>query len=234
MDGRTKVLKERTLAVFEPGCVVEPIGASEGACVSVVVASKAFVEQEVFVEHLACLVEGQRGAAARCAEEERDVIVQMLNLLWTCATNAAVRRSSVADMLRTALNTFDDVICALGISACGATQITDDQASVYWEFCALVRQHFRTQHQVPFYRRKLCVSEKCLRTVVRIAAGTTARSLIARAVVAEAKRLMMQPSMTNTEIAYALGFEREEYFRKFFMGVEGCWPNDWRKEHAAR
>ena len=79
------------------------------------------------------------------------------------------------------------------------------------------------------YARRLGYSESALARACVTAVGRTAKEIVDRRIVLEAKRLLVHSPMTVVEIGYRLGFTQATNFLKFFKRSEGCTPVEFRR-----
>jgi len=60
--------------------------------------------------------------------------------------------------------------------------------------------------------------------------GVGAKTFIASRLALEAKRLLVHTEMPISAIAQRLGFDEATNFIKFFRGIEGCTPGEFRRQ----
>lgn len=80
------------------------------------------------------------------------------------------------------------------------------------------------------YASLLCITPNHLNTICNNALGKSAGDLIRNRVTLEAKRMLINFSRSVTEIGYALNFEDNSYFCKFFKKQTGITPDKFRKQ----
>lgn len=85
-------------------------------------------------------------------------------------------------------------------------------------------------HHVSRYAHAMGCSEKTLTRICSAAAGVGAKTFIASRLALEAKRLLVHTEMPISAIAQRLGFDEATNFTKFFRGLEGCTPGDFRRQ----
>ena len=97
-------------------------------------------------------------------------------------------------------------------------------------FMQLVREHGSHEHQVNFYADRLCISPRYLnRITAQHMAGKTPKQLIDEQLVAEAKVLLAEPSLTITEIAQRLNFVEQPHLTRFFKKATHISPSEYRR-----
>jgi AraC-like DNA-binding protein len=102
-------------------------------------------------------------------------------------------------------------------------------ARVYMDrFINLVGLHFREERKIGFYAEKLHISPKYLGSLVVQLTGRTASQWIAGYVIAEAKALLMNTSMSVQQISLELHFPNQSFFGKYFKSHMGISPGEFR------
>ena len=95
-------------------------------------------------------------------------------------------------------------------------------------FINLVGLHFREERKIGFYAEKLHISPKYLGSLVVQLTGRTASQWIAGYVIAEAKALLMNTSMSVQQISLELHFPNQSFFGKYFKSHMGISPVEFR------
>ena len=95
----------------------------------------------------------------------------------------------------------------------------------------LIDQHFLTLHRPSEYARMLYITPNHLNALCKEHLGLQAGELIRSRIALEAKRLLINFGMSISEIAYALHFNDNSYFTKFFKKQTGLTPEEFRKQH---
>lgn len=96
-------------------------------------------------------------------------------------------------------------------------------------FLSLVDQNFKELHLPKEYAELLFVTPNHLNSVCKEYLGTQAGEVIRNRIMLEAKRLLILPDWTISQVAYDLSFNDNSYFTKFFKKVEGKTPEEFRK-----
>ena len=97
----------------------------------------------------------------------------------------------------------------------------------------LIDQHYLNLRLPKEYADLLYITPNHLNALCQDLIGKTAGELIRDRVLLEAKRLLTNAGMSATEIAYALNFQDNSYFNRFFKKYAGVTPDDFRKQFAA-
>ncbi|WP_312343429.1 helix-turn-helix domain-containing protein [Chryseobacterium binzhouense] len=83
---------------------------------------------------------------------------------------------------------------------------------------------------VAYFAEKLNLSSNYLGDVVKHFTGTNAKDFIQNHIAETAKKLLLETTSSNSEIAYQLGFEYPNYFAKFFKKHFGKSPKEFRSQ----
>ena len=100
---------------------------------------------------------------------------------------------------------------------------------LHLRFHQLLSEHVRQERSVRFYAAKLFVTPKYLTETMKEVAGRTAGELIDEMVMREARLLLGDPTLSVSEIAGALHFSDQFFFRKFFKRNQGLTPSEYRR-----
>jgi YesN/AraC family two-component response regulator len=91
-----------------------------------------------------------------------------------------------------------------------------------------IEQHYRTKHSANDYAELLNITPKALAKAVKSYFNRTLTDMISERIVIEAKRELYLTSKSVKEIAYALGFNDEHYFSRFFKNNADVSPQVYR------
>ncbi len=101
--------------------------------------------------------------------------------------------------------------------------------TVLRNFQKLIEQHYKTLRLPKAYAELLYITPNHLNALCNDLLGTSAGEVIRNRVVLEAKRLLVNPEVSISEIAYELDFADNSYFSKFFKKLTGSTPELFRK-----
>lgn len=99
-------------------------------------------------------------------------------------------------------------------------------------FKRLIDTHYKNIRLPKEYADLLYVTPNHLNALCQDLLGKTAGDIIRERVLLEAKRLLTNVNMTVTEIAYALNFQDNSYFNRFFKKYEKVTPDEFRKQFS--
>lgn len=95
-------------------------------------------------------------------------------------------------------------------------------------FLSLIESNYKTMRLPKEFAALLYITPNYLNALCNEKLGASAGELIRRRVLLEAKRLLATRNFTVSEIAYALNFNDNSYFSKFFKKIEGMTPEEFR------
>lgn len=98
------------------------------------------------------------------------------------------------------------------------------------KFIDLVNTHYKKEHAVEFYARKLGVTSKTLIAHLNRTHRKAPRLMIQERFILEAKRLLSYSDLTVAEIGYEVGFDDPNYFSRFFRKCENMTPLEFQKK----
>lgn len=96
----------------------------------------------------------------------------------------------------------------------------------------LIDEHFRAQHQVHWYARRIGVTPAHLNAIAQALIGKSALALIHERLLLEARRELIYTPRTVNVIADSLGFADPAYFTRFFRRLQQQSPREFRHAHA--
>ena len=94
------------------------------------------------------------------------------------------------------------------------------------EFEILLEQFYKTEKSPSFYADKMAITLKHLNRISKNILNITITELIARRVILESKRIMVDKNRNITQIADELGYSNYSYFSKLFKKNVGMTPTE--------
>ena len=82
---------------------------------------------------------------------------------------------------------------------------------------------------VAYFADKCCYSPKYFGELVKTETGRTAKSLINDRLLSAARQLLVDETLSITQISQHLGFEYPQHFVRFFKAQTGKTPSEYRK-----
>lgn len=98
-------------------------------------------------------------------------------------------------------------------------------------FEALIKKHLSDRLSIQEYARKIGCAERTLTRVTLVVHGCTAKQYLDERTATEFKRLLLQTTMTVTDISYRLGFGDGSHGVRFFHRMESCTPEEYRRRN---
>jgi len=103
------------------------------------------------------------------------------------------------------------------------------QQDYFRQFISLLGIHFREQRRIGFYASQMNITPKYLGTIIMQLTGRNATAWVNDYVMAEARTLLRNTSLSIQEIAYSLNFPNQSFFGKYFKSHAGVSPSAFRK-----
>lgn len=101
----------------------------------------------------------------------------------------------------------------------------------FLKFKELVVANFSRSRNADFYASQLNITYKHLNTICKEVTQSTAKSLIDDYIILEAKRRLINSSISSSELAFQLGFNEPTNFVKYFKKFTGLTPNMFKKDY---
>ena len=109
------------------------------------------------------------------------------------------------------------------------TKYKSHQNSFIEDFNFLLEEHYRVQHEIEFYAKKLKINPKSLSEKIKRLTGFSARNIIQERCLLEAKRLLAYSDLTINEISEIIGYLNPSYFARLFKLKTKLTPGDFRQ-----
>lgn len=111
-------------------------------------------------------------------------------------------------------------------------QPTDTTASNrFLRFVQLLEEHFDSRREIKWYAEQLDCSQRTLNRACEHTTGETAKRLLTRRVIIEAKRLLTQSGDSVNSVGLQLGFAETTNFVRYFRSEVGMTPQGFRESH---
>jgi len=109
-----------------------------------------------------------------------------------------------------------------------AASHADRDRRLFYDFRALVEQHYAEQWTIANYARALRCSQPRLNRVCRLLGNSTSNGIILGRLCEEARRLLTFTTAPAASIGYRLGFQEPSYFTRFFKKQTRQTPGEFR------
>ena len=106
--------------------------------------------------------------------------------------------------------------------------------SVVQKFEALLKEYLVTKAQteglptVSYFADKCCLSKGYFGNLVKVETGKTAKEFISEHILAEAKQLLNDSTLSISQVSQSLGFEYPQHLVRFFKAHTGSTPARFR------
>ena len=111
------------------------------------------------------------------------------------------------------------------------TQRQQASETLLRNFKNLLEEHHSEWHKVKEYAEALSITSDYLNTSIKGLTGKNVKEHIQTRITVAAKRYLLFTSMSNKEIAYALGFSEPANFSQFFKKCTGQSPSQFKQSH---
>ena len=106
---------------------------------------------------------------------------------------------------------------------------TENLEGIFFKFFQLLKENFRTQHEIRFYSGKLGITPEYLSRIVRRITGKTVMHFLDRMLITEASRKLIHSDISMSELASYLNFATSASLSKFFKNHKGISPLKYRQ-----
>lgn len=162
----------------------------------------------------------------RAGEDDVTTARRLIDALWHMVHKPDYHRPTVSATVAALMHHYDDLYRRN--AAAQAAAHTREQ-TLFDRFISLVNRHCHEQHQIAYYARRVCLTERYLSTVVRQTSGVTAKEWIDRALVTRIKIELRHTDKPLTQIAEELGFANASFFSKYFRRLTGLTALEYRR-----
>ena len=108
---------------------------------------------------------------------------------------------------------------------------TENLEGIFFKFFHLLKENFRTQHEIKYYSNKLGITPEYLSRIVRKITDKTVMHFLNRMLMTEASWQLIHSDMSMSELATYLNFATSASLSKFFKTHKGMSPLKYRQIH---
>ena len=109
--------------------------------------------------------------------------------------------------------------------------VSENLERIFFKFFQLLKENFRTQHEIKFYSDKLGITPEYLSRIVRKITGKTIIHFINRMLITEAAWQLIHTELSMADLATYLNFATSASLSKFFKSHKGFSPLKYRLLH---
>lgn len=96
------------------------------------------------------------------------------------------------------------------------------------QFYEILERYYDAEKSPSFYANKLNITLKHLNRICKTILNCTVTEMIAKRVILESKRMLVNKNATISEVANALGYDNNSYFAKVFKKGTGVTPKQFK------
>lgn len=223
-------IEKNTLLVIQPNNYIRYLNTSDDFRCCSIICSTTVVQSVLpkLSDLLPLLMKHRLMPATVLTDEEAQGINNFYTLIKSKLDGPRTHfiHHKVISLLQAALFEMMDIRMAHENSS-GVTHTRKEE--IMARFILALSENFRTERQVSYYAKQLCITPKHLSTVVRETSGSTAGEWIDSYVMMEAKMLLRTTDLTIQEIASRLHFPNQSFFGKYFKHHTGKSPSAFRQ-----
>ena len=152
----------------------------------------------------------------------------IVDTLWHIVHQPDYNRMLVSSLVAAQMHHYDSLFRSYADQL--QTARTREQ-TIFDRFLYLVNNHATQEHQIAFYARKMCLTERYLGTVIRQASGITAKEWIDRALITRIQVELRHTEKTVAQISEEMNFPNPSFFNKYFKRLMRVTPAEFRGKY---
>lgn len=226
---REQLLKAPMLVVYSPGTVGEVKQFSPDVDFAMLAFRNSFLEN---VRQEGLLKDYNRRQLSLCLplqEQEAKRIQQLLDVFWNMLHDSPFPTALIKEMIVLLCRQIDSYRRHYAETKQTAVSRQED---VLNRFIDLVNAYALQERKISFYADKLCLTPHYLSTIIQQASRQTIMDWINRAVIQEARILLLHSDLQVSQIADRLNFPNASFFCKYFRRLTGMSPGEYKKRQA--
>ena len=161
------------------------------------------------------------------SEENIAIATHIMDTIWqTVHTDDDYHRSTVTALVAAQMHHYDHLFHQ---QADLLASSRSREQTIFDRFLQLVTQHCAEHHQIGYYAKRMCLTERYLSTVVRQTSGTTAKDWIDRALITRIKIELRHTDKSAAQISEEMHFANPSFFSKYFHRLTGMTPKEYKR-----
>lgn len=230
-DGEIMELTECSFYLYLPGSEFSVIEVSEDYVAICIIAEESYIMDLSCMEKLLIMTFSPSllkfKGRIQLTDESYSRMVKLFSLLEDYSLSTTKYRAECSNAILSAL-----IYDISGILELYKDRIaTENLEGIFFKFFQLLKDNFRTQHEIRFYSGKLGITPEYLSRIVRKITGKTVMHFLDRMLVTEASRQLIHSRMSMAELASYLNFATSAGLSKFFKNHKGIPPLKYRQIH---
>ena len=220
-----------TLVYIGPGTIINPIRLSSDVEVYGIGLFADF-PMPFAPGHWPSAFNGQvRDFQIHAAPDDIATARHIIDTLWHIVHKPDYHRPTVSAIVAALMHHYDELYRRnIADQALAHTR----EQTIFDRFISLVNQYCHEQHQIAYYARRICLTERYLSTVIRQTSGITAKDWIDRALIPRIKIELRHTDKPLTQISDEMGFPNPSFFSKYFRRLTGQTALDYRRGHETK
>lgn len=220
-----KKLSAGTLVFIGPGSIINPASLSPDLVIHGIGLSSNF-PMPFAPGQMPSAFNGQvRDFQVPASETDIESARRIIDTLWHIVHQPDYNRQTVSSLVAAQMYLYDGLY-RQHTDRLQATQSREQ--TIFDRFIYLVNQSAQREHQLEFYARKMCLTERYLGTVIRQTSGTTAKEWIDRAIITRVMIELKHTDKSVAQISDEMNFPNPSFFSKYFKRLTGQTPMAYR------
>lgn len=228
-DMHEVIFRPNETAVIMPPHILRPIETTEDFDVTIIMLSEDFLSEMKLRTLTHDYQKYHLSPACSLSDEQMDKLMKVVDIIEVISSADITLYPHRHEMLVYQLDVFFEML-----NACRSSQDAIHQENrknaLFHDFCDLVAEHYREQHEVGFYAERLYLSPKYFSVMIRDFIGISASDYIEQYITAQAKYILMTRSdLSVQQVSFYLGFAESPSFCRFFKRMTGLTPKEFRE-----
>lgn len=231
-DAESIDLTKETLHLYLPGTEFSVIEVSEDYRALCLIADESYIMDLSCMEKLLVITYSpshlKLKGRLRLTDKDYERMVRLFSLIEDYShTNFKYKVDCINEIFSALIYDFSGI---LELSTKDRT-VTENLEGIFFKFFQLLKENFRSQHEIRFYSDKLLITPEYLSRIVRKITGKTVKHFLDRMLITEAAWQLIHTQMSMSELASYLNFATSASLSKFFKTHKGISPLKYRHFH---
>ena len=231
-DGENIDLVKDSFHLYLPGSEFSVRGVSEDYKAICVIADESFIIDLPCMEKLLILTYSpsllKLKGLVQLDDEYFDRMIKLFSLIEDYSRS---RLKYKTDCINEIFSTLIFEVSEILESNKNIKLATENLERIFFKFFQLLKENFRSKHEIRFYSDKLGITPEYLSRIVRKITGKTVMHFLNRMLMVEASWQLIHSDMSMEELAAYLNFATSASFSKFFKIHKGVSPLKYKLLH---